>query len=151
MKKRVSSVKFKGGYDANKMLMRKLLVNFFTNGKIVTTEAKAKALKRDVERLVEKTKEKTEANKNFLMRYITSEKVMDHLYTNVGTALKDKTGGYVRIERLHQRLNDGAQMARLVWAHPVVNETKAEAPAMEVQKPAAKQEKKTEAAKPLEG
>jgi len=41
-----------------------------------------------------------------------------------GPVLKDKVGGYVRIERLEQRMNDGAMMARVVWAYPVVLEEK---------------------------
>ena len=55
MKHQISKVKFRGGKDANKMLIKKLLYNFFSHGSIVTTAAKAKALKMFVEKLVEKT------------------------------------------------------------------------------------------------
>ncbi len=130
MKHQVSKVKFRGGKDANKMLVKKLLYNFFSHGSIVTTAAKAKVLKTFVERLVEKTKTDTTANKNYMLRYITSKDLLKHLYTNVGPVVKDIQGGYVRIEKLHQRMSDGSPMARISWAYPIVNgsATKTDAP-----------------------
>jgi large subunit ribosomal protein L17 len=113
-------MKFKDGYDANKMLMRKLATNFLRAGKITTTIAKAKVLKPLIERIVEKTKEKTETNKNILQKLLNDEKLVSDLFTNVGPVLKDKSGGYVRIIRLYQRSNDGALVARLEWAYPVL-------------------------------
>jgi len=66
--------KFKFGHDANRSLMKKLVYNFFHYGKITTTLAKVKQLKRLVEKIVEKTKVENEANKNILLRYFHSEK-----------------------------------------------------------------------------
>ena len=121
MKHQVSKVKFRAGKDANKMLIKKLVYNFFSHGSLVTTAAKAKTLKMFVERLVEKTKEETTANKNYMLRYINSKDLLKHLYANVGPVVKDVRGGYVRIEKLHQRMSDGSPMARVSWAYPIVN------------------------------
>lgn len=119
MRHRVKKIKIKKGKDANKMLMVKLTKNFFTKGKIVTTVKKAKIIKPHIERLVEKSKIKTEANKNYLLRFIHDKKIIDYLFNTVGVALKHIKGGYVKIIKIGQRESDGSEMAKLEWAHPV--------------------------------
>lgn len=133
-------IKFGYGKDANDMLMRKLAYNFFTNGKIVTTDTKAKVLKSYVEKLVEKLKEKNEANKNSLLRSLGSQALIDTLYETVTDKVKGIQGGYVRVQRLAIRLSDGAPTARLSWTFPMVKEEK-KAEKKEVKKSAEKVEK----------
>ncbi len=140
---RVKKIKFRAGRDANKMLIKKLLYNFFSNGKITTTLKKAKVLKSVVEKLVQKTKEKTEANKNFLLRYITSKKMTKFLFNTVGPTLKDKAGGYVRILRLGARSSDGSETAKLEWAYPVLVEKPTEKQLQVHKVPKVHKEKKT--------
>lgn len=113
-------IKVRLGIDANKMLMRKLTMNFISMGKITTTQTKAKLLKTFVERLVEKTKQETEANKNYLLRYIPYSHIVQKLFLNVGPAMKDKIGGYVTLQKMYQRDSDGAIMVKMQWSNPVV-------------------------------
>ena len=56
----VKKSKFKGGQDSNSMIMRKLMYNFVRFAHVTTTEARAKALKSELDRALTKTKEKTE-------------------------------------------------------------------------------------------
>lgn len=120
-------IKVRLGIDANKMLMRKLIVNFISVGKITTTQTKAKLLKTFIERLVEKTKQETEVNRNYLLRYIPYSPIVRKLFSNVGPAMKDKIGGYVTLQKMYQRDSDGAIMVRMQWSNPVVmEESKAE-------------------------
>jgi len=120
MKHRVKNIQFHSGKDSDKMIMRKLLMNFLLNAHIETTETKAKALRATLDRVVAKTREETESNKNYLLRYFPDARMIRVLFGQVGPAVKDIAGGYVRIVRLNQRENDGALMARVEWAHPVV-------------------------------
>lgn len=117
---KTNKVKFNNGQDANQMLMRKLAYNFLHNAGIKTTEAKAKALKTYMDRIVSKSKEKSEANKNFLMKYFDDKKTISALFDQVGPAVAKINGGFVKIVRLNQRENDGSMMVKLLWAHPVV-------------------------------
>lgn len=119
MKHRINKIKFKNGKDANKMLVRKLLINFVRYGKLTTTDKKAKVLKSSIEKLVEKAKESTQANTNYLLRYMVTKDVVDFMYKEVGPVCKEKVGGYVRIEKLLPRESDNAPMAQVVWAYPV--------------------------------
>lgn len=120
MRHGVKSVTYPGGSDANKMLLRKLIVNFLSKGTLVTTVSKAKFMKPTVERLVEKAKNKTEANKNYLLRYVAEPKIVDYLFSEVGPAVKHVTGGYVRVSKVGYRPSDGAPTAQVTWAYPVM-------------------------------
>lgn len=129
MKHRTKKIKFHSGADSNKMILRKMMRNFFMYAHIETTEKRGKILKRFLDRVVSKTREQTESNKNYLLRYFPEKKIIETLFSQVGPAVKDIAGGYVRIVRKNQRENDGAMMVRVEWAHPVVidwNDKKAE-------------------------
>ncbi len=119
MRHRIKKIKVKEGKDANKMLIVKLVKNFFTKGKVITTVKKAKIIKSQLERLVEKSKIKTEANKNYLLRFIHDIKLVNFLFDKIGVSLKDVKGGYLRIIKIGQRDSDGAEIAKLEWAHPI--------------------------------
>ncbi len=114
-------IRFKSGKDAYQMLLRTLTINFLTHGKMETTQKRAKVLKTYIEKLVEKAKEKTEANKNSLLKALgNNKKTIDFLFTQVGPVIKDKIGGYLRVVKLQQRLSDGSLVCRLEWVYPVV-------------------------------
>jgi large subunit ribosomal protein L17 len=119
MKHGNKKAKFGKGQDANEMLMRKMAYNFFMNGKIVTTETKAKALKSFIEKLTEKVKQRTQSNELYLRRYVTNDDVVDYLYNTVSPTVQERNGGYVRISRLYQRITDGTMMTRMSWTSEV--------------------------------
>ena len=122
MRHGVKTVKFKGGKDANDMLMRKLAANFLLHGKMKTTLPKAKMVRPVVERLVSKARVRNEANKNYLLRQLNDRSIVGKLFDSIGPTVSKVNGGYVRIVRLGARLSDGSEVARLEWAYPVVNE-----------------------------
>ncbi|NTU72613.1 50S ribosomal protein L17 [Candidatus Roizmanbacteria bacterium] len=119
MRHNKSKIKFSQGKDANKMLMRKLAYNFIVNGKIETTEKKAKVLKSYIEKMAEKMKEGTEANKNVLLSAFGNAEFVAKLFEKVGPTIKEIKGGYVRATKLQLR-SDAVQAVRLEWAYPVV-------------------------------
>ena len=120
MKNRGHKIKFRGGKDANKMLMRKLASNFLLSGKMSTTKQKAKATQSIVEKLVTKAKTHTEADQNFILRNITAQSTMKILITQIVPQLSQVKNGYTKIINLGARQTDGAEKARLEWAYPVV-------------------------------
>ncbi len=149
MRHGVKKIKFKLGVDAKQMMLRKLVLNFLTRGKMTTTIAKGKILKSYLDKTLVKTSEKTEANKNFLMKKLANRKLVDMLFKTIGPVLKGKTGGFTRLIRLGARESDGVQTVRLEWVYPVVLETakskkkvvKKEATKTEVKEKKVKQEK----------
>ncbi len=122
MRHGVKKIKFNAGIDANKMLVRKLALSFLSKGYLQTTLPKARVLKTHIEKLVSKMKVKNEANKNFLLRYLADGQAVNDGFDRVGPALMKINGGYIRIVKLGMRTDDGAAMAKVQWAYPVVKE-----------------------------
>jgi large subunit ribosomal protein L17 len=120
MQHRVHKFKFSSGKGANDMLLRKLVVNFLEHGSMVTTEKKGKALSSYMDKIVQKAKNRSEANKNYLLSKVGSEKTVATLFEKVGPVFKDVNGGYLSLKRLQQRVSDGAMMVKLSWGKAVV-------------------------------
>lgn len=120
MRHTIKKIKFGVGQDAGEMLLRKLAMQFLATGKVETTEKRIKILKSHIERIVEKTKEQTEANKNFLLKTLGSVKILGRLFNDIGPVVKKRAGGYVRLVKLPQRISDGSFVARLEWVDPIV-------------------------------
>lgn len=116
----VKKIKFSLGKDANDMLVRKLLNNFLRKGTLTTTLKKAKVLKSQIEKIVEKSKSETEANRNFLMKKLNDPKTISFLFKEVEPVIKNKIGGYVRIVKLGARDSDSAEIARCEWVYPII-------------------------------
>jgi large subunit ribosomal protein L17 len=113
--------KFANGMDADRMLMRKLMVNFFTHGKIASTISKIKALRPEVEKAVTKIKKGGEADKNYLLQKLGGnyEKLAE-VFKEIASQLNKVQSGYTKIIKQGNRESDGALTAQLTWAYPVV-------------------------------
>lgn len=122
MKQTSVKVKFGGGLDANRMTMRKMAVSFIKYNSLKTTYKRAKALKSYLDKIVSKSREKKESNKNFLLRELGNEGTVEVLFSKVGPSFKDISGGYIKVKRLGFRETDGADSAQIMWAHPIVLE-----------------------------
>ncbi len=112
--------KFANGYDADRMLMRKLALNFFLEGKVETTLSKAQAVKPVIEKMVTKIKAGATSDRNVLTRKFGSLELLKEKMEEISTSLKEVKGGYTKIIKLGFRDSDGAPTARVEWAHPVV-------------------------------
>ncbi len=116
-------MRFGRGYDFNKMMVRKLSVNFFLKGHLSSTLARLKIIKPFIEKLISKMKKETTSNKNYLLAILNNKKLVKMGFDNFGKAILNVKGGYLRIVKYGQRNSDGSEFGRLEWAHPVVIET----------------------------
>ena len=82
-------------------------------GKIKTTEAKAKEVRRIVEKLITLGKKGGLAGRRQALAYIYDDKVVDKLFGELAERYAGRQGGYSRITKLGSRLGDGAPMAQL--------------------------------------
>ncbi|MBI2051545.1 hypothetical protein HYT33_02160 [Candidatus Roizmanbacteria bacterium] len=120
MRHRRKVKKFKSGKDANKMLFRKLTRNFLSRGTIVTSLKKAKVLKSEIEKSVQKAKKNTQASRNVLLKKIADKRIIDILSKQVVPVFTDVSSGFVRLIKLGQRASDGTEMVKVEWTKPVV-------------------------------
>jgi len=95
---------------ARKALMRNLCTSLLEHGRITTTEAKAKELRRWAERLITEAKNDDLAARRRVAREISQDDVADKLFSNLVPRLRERPGGYTRIIRRGPRLGDAAPM-----------------------------------------
>ncbi len=96
-----------------KALMRNLLTSFVIYGKIKTTEAKAKAVRPRLERLITVAKGGTLADRRSVQKTLDTEKAVKVMMETVAPKMKDRNGGYTRIVKLGPRKGDGAEIVQL--------------------------------------
>ncbi|MEK7494062.1 MAG: 50S ribosomal protein L17 [Patescibacteria group bacterium] len=104
--------KFHREADQRRALLKALITALITNGKIKTTEAKAKELRPRIEKMVSKAKVK-DINTIRLIRRTLAESVTKKLFDEVAPKYKERAGGYTRIVKLGQRKSDGSKMAQI--------------------------------------
>jgi large subunit ribosomal protein L17 len=96
-----------------KALMRNLACQLIQYKRIVTTLAKAKALRVFVEPLLTKSKEDTTHQRRVVFSYLQDKEALKELFSTVNTKIANRPGGYCRIIKLEKRVGDAADMAMI--------------------------------------
>jgi large subunit ribosomal protein L17 len=94
-------------------MLANMACSLIEHKRIITTVAKAKALKQFVEPLVTKSKEDTTHNRRIVFAYIRNKYAVTELFREVAAKVGDRPGGYTRIIKLGNRLGDNADMAMI--------------------------------------
>jgi large subunit ribosomal protein L17 len=105
-----SGRKFNRDTDHRKALMRNLCTSLLESGRITTTEARAKELRRWVERLITTAKAQDIAARRLVAAEVTKPEVAEKLFANLVPRLTERPGGYTRIIRKGPRVGDSAPM-----------------------------------------
>jgi len=96
--------------EQRKALLRSLSNDLITRGAINTTEAKAKALKPFVERMVTHAKKGSLASRRYVLRFLT-QGATHKLFDEIAPSYADRVGGYTRIIKAPVRTSDVSKMA----------------------------------------
>ena len=96
-----------------KLLLSGLASSLIRDGKIKTTEARAKAVRPVIEKLITKAKKGDLASRREVLKDIPDRDVVAHLFHEIGPRFEDRDGGYTRILKLGPRKGDAAPMARI--------------------------------------
>src|SRR5882757_7203060 len=94
-------------------LLSNLASQLITHKRIVTTLAKAKALRTYVEPLITKAKENTTHQRRIVFSYLQDKDVVVELFGNVATKVAGRPGGYTRVIKLGARVGDNAETAMI--------------------------------------
>jgi len=92
-------------------LLSNLAVALITHKKIVTTVAKAKALRVYVEPLITKSKTNTTHQRRVVFSYLQDKEAITELFSTISEKVAGRPGGYTRIIKLGARTGDNAEMA----------------------------------------
>lgn len=114
MRKNVFGRQFKRDHNERKALFKSLLTSLVLYESIQTSEAKAKAIKADADKLITKAKKGGLHGYRLVEPELATEAVKK-LLTSIVPRFTDRQGGYTRIIRVGRRLKDNSQEVMLEW------------------------------------
>ena len=94
-------------------MMRNLVTSVIKEGRVVTTEARAEAVRPVVEHLITMGKKGDLAARRQALAYVWEEDAVRRLFDTVASRYERRPGGYTRIIKLGYRRGDAARMAIL--------------------------------------
>ena len=92
-------------------LLRNMTTSVLKHGKIETTEAKAKEVRRIVDKMITLGKQGDLNAYRQALAYLTDETVAKKLFDEIVPGYKDRQGGYTRVIKAGYRRGDGTPMA----------------------------------------
>ncbi|MEP7231791.1 MAG: 50S ribosomal protein L17 [Ginsengibacter sp.] len=96
-----------------KALLGNLASQLFQHKKIVTTLAKAKALRPYVEPLITKAKENTTHQRRIVFSHLQDKDAVKELFDVISAKTSSRPGGYTRVIKLGKRVGDNAELAMI--------------------------------------
>ncbi len=117
MNKKVFGTKLSRERSSREALFRQLIKSLVHEGSIVTTLAKAKAIQRDVDKLVTKAKDTSLASKRKIGATLGNDETAVATLTRIAT--QPRTSGFTRILKMPTRRGDNAKIAKIVWTDAV--------------------------------
>ena len=105
--------RFGGSPSHQKLMLANMAAHLFAAEGMVTTVAKAKALRPVAEHLITKAKKGGLHQKRQVIAFITDRDVTAKLFSDIAPRYADRNGGYLRILKLGPRPGDNAPMARI--------------------------------------
>jgi large subunit ribosomal protein L17 len=105
--------RFGGDAAHQKAMFGNLVASLIAAEAIVTTEAKAKALRPIAEKVITKAKKGGLHNHRQVLAFLRDRDMTTKLFDEIGPRYADRNGGYTRILKLGPRQGDNAPMARI--------------------------------------
>ena len=105
--------RFVGSAAHQRRMMANLVASLVAAEGIVTTEARAKALRPIAEKMITKARKGGLHNFRQVLAYLGDVEMTTKLFDDVGPRYASRPGGYTRILKLGPRQGDNAPMARI--------------------------------------
>ena len=118
MRHKKAGRRLKRSSSHRRALFRNLITELFRHRRITTTEAKARSVRAEAEKLITVAKRSLDKETDVherrrALRTLTDKEVMQELFETIAPEYKDRPGGYTRIIKLGPRQGDAAPMAIL--------------------------------------
>jgi large subunit ribosomal protein L17 len=113
MRHRIAGRSLSRDKDHRQALFRNLITELLRHERIETTEAKAKAIRGDAEKLITLAKRGDVHARRLASKTITDPDVTKKLFEKIGPRYKERPGGYTRIFKVGPRLGDAAPIVIL--------------------------------------
>jgi len=96
--------------DQRKALLRGLTTELLRHGTVTTTMARAKAMRKPVEHMIQLAKDGDDYKRRAAEGYIYDKELVAALFAEAPKRYANRNGGYTRIVRTLSRKGDNAQM-----------------------------------------
>ncbi|KGG81032.1 MULTISPECIES: 50S ribosomal protein L17 [Caloranaerobacter] len=96
--------------DHRKAMLRNLVTSLLKNGKIETTEARAKETRRLAEKMITLAKRGDLHARRQVLAFVYDETVVKTLFDEIAPKYAERNGGYTRILKIGPRRGDGSEM-----------------------------------------
>jgi large subunit ribosomal protein L17 len=94
------------------LMLRNLVTDLMEHGKVVTTTARAKELRRLADRVITKAKQEDKVKAiREVLQIVTKKDVAYKVVNEIAPKYKDRNGGYTRLLHYHFRKGDAAPTA----------------------------------------
>ena len=94
-------------------LLSNMTISLIMHKRIVTTVAKAKALRIYAEPIINRAKDDTTNSRRIVFSYLQDKEAVKELFGTIATKIAERPGGYTRILKLGNRLGDNAATAMI--------------------------------------
>ncbi len=105
--------RFGGSAAHQKAMMGNLVASLIAAEALVTTEAKAKALRPVAERIITKARKGGVHQHRQVVAFMRDKDMAHKLFSDIAPRYEGRPGGYTRILKLGPRHGDNAPMARI--------------------------------------
>lgn len=101
--------------DQRKAMLRNLVTSFFKSedGKIVTTETRAKEVRSLAEKMITLAKRGDLHARKQVLAFVTEEEVVTKLFDTIAPKYAERNGGYTRIVKMGPRRGDAVEVVIL--------------------------------------
>ena len=96
-----------------KAMLRNLVTDLLREGRITTTDTRAKEARRQAEKMITLAKRGDLHARRQVLAYVYDESVVTKLFEEIAPKYEDRQGGYTRILKLGPRQGDNAEMVFL--------------------------------------
>lgn len=96
-----------------KSMLSNMAASLIMNKKIITTTAKAKALRTFVEPVLTRSKEDSTHSRREVFSFLKDKKAVAELFREISPKIAERPGGYTRILKTGNRIGDNAEMCIL--------------------------------------
>ena len=94
-----------------KAMLRNMVTSLIEHGRITTTDAKAKEVRRYAERMITLGKQQTVAARRRARRFVRTDAAVARLFGEIAPRFADRPGGYTRVIKLGIRRGDAAPLS----------------------------------------
>jgi len=111
MRHRVKTKKIGKNASHRKAMLSNMASSLIEHKRIKTTHQKAVALQRFIEPIITKAKDATLHNRRQVLKSLRNQDAVKTLFEVIGPNYVDRPGGYTRIIKLGNRVNDSAKIS----------------------------------------